>query len=63
MFVGTLVVLKMETPFVAALNSSESLMVPMVGGVLVVNQTFNGPFSVKSRRLVAKSAFAGTLTR
>ena len=35
----------------------------MLGGVLVLNHTFTGPFSVKTRRFVAKSALVGTLTR
>ena len=62
MFVGTLVVLKMAASFVTPASNSVAF-VPMVGGELVVNQTFNGPFTVNSRRLVAKSAFVGTLTR
>ena len=48
MFVGTLVVLKIERPLVAFGIKSTSPGLVMVGGELVVNQTFNGPLSVKS---------------
>src|SRR6185369_14142625 len=61
MFVGELVRLKIENPFVALGIRTKSFALVMVGGEFVLNQRFNGPLA-KSRMFVAKSAATGTLT-
>ena len=64
---GVLLVPSTANPFVplgyvASGRSNTSLRLVIVGGLLVLHQTFNGAVA-RSSRFVAKSAFVGTLTR
>jgi len=53
--------LSVDEPLATFVINRTSFPLVMVGGLLVLNQTFNGPVP-NSNELVAKSAFVGTLT-